>query len=242
LTLVIKRAFDLLISGVGLIALSPVLVLVAIWIRFDSPGPALFRQERVGRNGVAFRIHKFRTMYWNGPQRGLSLTVGDDSRITRCGRILRRTKLDELPQLLDVLVGAMSLVGPRPEVPSYVAHWSEDDRRVILSVRPGITDLASIRFRRESEVLGQSSDPVKAYLNEIMPEKLRLYREYVENRSLAFDLQVLFHTALAVLFHTNHGGARTQSGRLGAQPEIDAPADRTDETDASVGTKPSSRD
>jgi len=239
---VIKRAFDLLISGVGLIALSPVLVLVAIWIRFDSPGPVLFRQERVGRNGVAFRIHKFRTMYWNRPQPGPSLTVGDDSRITRCGRILRRTKLDELPQLLDVLVGAMSLVGPRPEVPSYVAHWSEDDRRVILSVRPGITDLASIRFRRESEVLGQSSDPVNAYLNEIMPEKLRLYREYVEHRSLAFDLQVLFHTAVALLFYANHSCIRAQRRRLGAHPETGAPADKTDKADANVGTRLSSRE
>jgi len=197
---VVKRTFDLLISGIALAVLLPVFAVLAIWIRIDSPGPVMFRQERVGRFGVPFRIHKFRTMYWNRPKQGPSLTVGDDVRITRCGRFLRRAKLDELPQLLDVFLGDMSIVGPRPEVPGYVAHWSEQDRRVILSVRPGITDLASIRFRNESEILKHSSDPEHTYLHEILPVKLCLYRDYVERRSMVLDLQVLMQTVFAVLF------------------------------------------
>jgi lipopolysaccharide/colanic/teichoic acid biosynthesis glycosyltransferase len=139
-------------------------------------------------------------MHANRPMEGLSLTVGDDVRITRAGAILRRSKIDELPQLFDVLVGNMSLVGPRPEVPSYVARWSDDDRRVILSVRPGITDLASIRYRNESALLKYCPDPEKTYLDEVMPAKIRLYREYVERRSMWFDLYLLIQTAFVLLF------------------------------------------
>lgn len=204
-----KRTFDLVASGFALAVLLPVFALLAIWIRIDSPGPILFRQERVGRFEVPFRIHKFRTMYWNRPEHGPSLTVGDDARITRCGRILRRAKLDELPQLFDVFLGDMSIVGPRPEVPRYVARWSEEDRRVILSVRPGITDLASIRFRNESEILQHCSDPEHTYLHEILPEKLRLYREYVGHQSIVLDLQILMRTVFAVLFNSGTAALRS---------------------------------
>jgi len=147
----VKRLLDLIFSAAGLLLLVPLLAVISLWVRFDSPGPSLYRQRRVGRNGAEFEIHKFRTMrHMSG---GASVTVDGDPRITRSGRLLRRTKLDELPQLWDVLRGRMSLVGPRPEVPQYVAMWPEADRELVLSVRPGITDPAALELRDESSLL-----------------------------------------------------------------------------------------
>ena len=184
-----KRLFDLMAAALGLALFSPLLLGIALWIRFDSPGPALYRQERVGRFGKSFRIHKFRTMSHHGASAGaLQITVGADPRITRAGLVLRRTKLDELPQLCDVLVGNMSLVGPRPEVPKYVALYPDTLRDKVLSVRPGITDRASIEYREESELLARAADPERTYVEVVMPAKLRYAVEYVDRRSMWSDL------------------------------------------------------
>ena len=157
--MMLKRTFDLLVSGIALVLIAPILLAIGLAIKLDSRGPAFFRQERVGRFGRTFRIHKFRSMAADAPTRGPQLTIGEDARITRVGGFLRRHKLDELPQLIDVFVGNMSVVGPRPEVPSYVALYSPEDRDLVLSVRPGITDRASVEFKDESEILGAASDP-----------------------------------------------------------------------------------
>jgi lipopolysaccharide/colanic/teichoic acid biosynthesis glycosyltransferase len=187
-----KRLFDVLLSAFGLVLLSPLLLLAAVWIKLDSAGPVLFRQERVGRYGRTFMIHKFRTMRVDnaGPQ----ITVGADPRITRSGRWLRASKLDELPQLWDVLRGAMSFVGPRPEVPRYVALYPADVREVVLSVRPGITDPASLQFRKESELLACAVDPEREYVEVVMPAKLALSRRYVEQASLSGDIRLIVST------------------------------------------------
>ncbi|HUP07146.1 MAG TPA: sugar transferase [Caldimonas sp.] len=184
-----KRLFDLVVATLALLMLSPLLLAIAAWIRLDSPGPVFFRQERVGRHGRIFRIHKFRTMHAGAS--GPLLTVGEDRRITRAGARLRRSKLDELPQLIDVIAGDMSLVGPRPEVPRYVALYPPDLRAKVLSVRPGITDAASIEYRRESELLARARDPEREYVEVVMPEKLRAAARYVDRMSLATDLRVL---------------------------------------------------
>lgn len=194
----IKRAFDLLAASFGLLALSPLFVAIAILIKLDSSGPVFFRQERVGRHGRIFRIHKFRTMFETA-DRSRELTVGGDPRITRSGRFLRRTKMDELPQLIDVVRGDMSLVGPRPEVPRYVDLYPPDLREIVLSVRPGITDLASIEFRDESALLACASDAEDAYVHEILPAKLAHYRRYVETRTLWGDVRIIFRTLAAIL-------------------------------------------
>ena len=187
-----KRLFDLLAAGAGLLLLAPLLAAVALWIKLDSPGPVFFRQQRVGRHGVPFRIHKFRTMaHAPAAPGGPLLTVGADARITRAGRWLRRTKLDELPQLIDVLAGTMSLVGPRPEVPRYVALYPPALRATVLSVRPGITDPASLAYRDESELLARAADPERAYVEQIMPAKLQQAARYVERMSLANDLRLI---------------------------------------------------
>jgi lipopolysaccharide/colanic/teichoic acid biosynthesis glycosyltransferase len=187
-----KRVFDLVLSAVGLLVLSPVLLAIALWVKLDSPGPVFFRQERIGRKGVPFRIHKFRTMT-HGNQ-GAQITVGADRRITRAGQVLRRAKLDELPQLIDVLLGTMSLVGPRPEVPRYVALYPPELRDKVLSVRPGITDIASLEYRDESERLAQAADPEREYVDVVMPAKLALAARYVDQASLAFDLRLILRT------------------------------------------------
>jgi lipopolysaccharide/colanic/teichoic acid biosynthesis glycosyltransferase len=189
-----KRFFDLICAGLGLLLLSPLLVVVAVWIKLDSPGPVMFRQERVGRFGRPFRIHKFRTMRVDAPALGPQITIGADPRITRSGRFLRASKLDELPQLWDVFRGAMSLVGPRPEVPRYVALYPADLREVVLSVRPGITDPASVSFRNESELLAQAADPEREYVEVVMPAKLRLAADYVRRASLATDVRLIVAT------------------------------------------------
>jgi len=193
-----KRLFDLVAAGLGLVLLSPLLVGIALWIRFDSPGPALYRQERVGRFGRLFRIHKFRTMHQDGSNSRLQITVGADPRITRAGTVLRRLKLDELPQLWDVFVGDMSLVGPRPEVPKYVALYPDALRDKVLSVRPGITDRASIEYREESELLARAEDPERVYIDVVMPAKLRYAVEYVDRRSMWSDLCLIGATVQAL--------------------------------------------
>jgi len=195
-----KRVFDLVCSALGLLLLAPLLLLVAAWVRLDSPGPVFFRQERVGRFGVPFRIHKFRTMSHEAPQ-GTQITVGADARITRAGAFLRRYKLDELPQLIDVLEGDMSLVGPRPEVPRYVAMYPQELRDKVLSVRPGITDPASLQFRDESGLLARAADPEREYVEVVMPAKLKLAAQYVERATLATDLQLIGRTVRLLFTH-----------------------------------------
>lgn len=194
-----KRLFDWLVSGMALLMLSPVLLALALWIKLDSPGPVFFLQDRVGQGGRVFRIHKFRTMVTDAERLGLQITVGADARVTRVGQWLRKYKLDELPQLLDVWLGHMSLVGPRPEVPLYVACYPAEVRDVVLSVRPGITDRASIEYKDENEVLGHAADPHHAYVNEVLPIKLLYYQEYVKNRSFVGDLLIILATLCAIV-------------------------------------------
>lgn len=192
-----KRLVDLAVSALLLALFALPMLLIAAWVRLDSPGPALFRQQRVGQGGRLFTIHKFRTMRADGG--GLGLTVGTDARITRAGRWLRRLKLDELPQLWDVLRGAMSLVGPRPDLPEYVARYPEPLRSQLLAVRPGITDPASLAFRDEAERLAAAADPEREYLENILPAKLRLSAEYAARATLGSDLRLMLRTALLLI-------------------------------------------
>lgn len=194
-----KRIFDMVVALLALLLLWPVLVVVALWVKWDSNGPVLYRQLRVGRYGKPFEILKFRSMTVDQPKGGLEITVAQDPRITKAGAWIRRTKLDELPQLVNVLRGDMSLVGPRPEVPKYVQYYSEQDRLTVLSVRPGITDRASIEFRHESELLAESMDPEATYREVVLPQKLAIYREYVRARSFIGDLTILWQTLIAVM-------------------------------------------
>jgi len=194
-----KRLFDLVLSSLGLLLLGPSLLLIALLIKFDSTGPVFFRQERVGRHGKLFRIHKFRTMRHDPTGQGLQITVGADSRITRVGAVLRKTKLDELPQLIDVWCGTMSLVGPRPEVPRYVAHYPAVLRDKVLSVRPGITDIASIEYRDESSILAHAADPESAYIEQVLPHKLALAVSYVDQASVWMDIQLIWRTIRAIV-------------------------------------------
>jgi lipopolysaccharide/colanic/teichoic acid biosynthesis glycosyltransferase len=194
-----KRCFDLLASGLGLVLLVPLLLVLAVWIKLDSQGPVFFRQERVGRDGKLFLIHKFRTMVTDAERSGLQITVGADARVTRVGHWMRKYKLDELPQLLDVWLGHMSLVGPRPEVPRYVACYPADVRDLVLSVRPGITDRASIEFKDENEILARSADPNKAYIEQVLPIKLAFYQKYVKNRSFFGDIALIFKTIFSLI-------------------------------------------
>jgi lipopolysaccharide/colanic/teichoic acid biosynthesis glycosyltransferase len=190
----LKRVFDLLGASLGLLLLAPLMLAIAVAIRLDSRGPVLFRQQRVGRFGVLFRIHKFRTMAADAAARGPSITVGADARITRVGRWLRRTRLDELPQLLDVLAGTMSLVGPRPEVPHYVAHYPAALRAQALSVRPGLTSPAALEFLDEAEQLARAADPEREYIEAIVPRKAQLAADYAAQASLRGDLALLGRT------------------------------------------------
>ena len=196
-SLLLKRLFDMAASGIGLLLLAPLLLVLAVWIKCDSAGPVFFLQERVGLCGKLFRIIKFRSMrqHHAGPQ----ITVGEDARITRSGRFIRAYKLDELPQLINVLLGDMSLVGPRPEVPRYVALYPADVRDEVLSVRPGMTDLASVQYRSESDLLAASSDPERTYTTVILPAKLALYQQYVRQRSLWLDVRIICVT-FGILF------------------------------------------
>lgn len=193
----LKRAFDIGVACLGLVLVAPLFVLVAVAIKFGSRGPVFFRQERMGRDFRPFRIYKFRTMVADAPKLGGQVTAGRDPRITGVGHVLRKTKVDELPQLINVLVGDMSLVGPRPEVPKYVEMF-KDDYRDVLSVRPGITDLASVKYRDESEVLAEADDPERAYVEQILPDKIRLAREYISQASVLFDVRVIVQTFIRV--------------------------------------------
>ena len=188
----LKRLFDVAASAAGLLLLAPLLLAIAVWIRLDSPGPVFFRQERVGLRGQPFRIFKFRSM--RADNAGPQITVGADDRITRSGRFIRAYKLDELPQLLNVLLGDMSIVGPRPEVPRYVALYPATVRDEVLSVRPGMTDWASVQYRSESALLAQSTDPERTYVETVLPAKLALCQQYVRERSLLLDLKIIAMT------------------------------------------------
>lgn len=188
-----KRLFDIVASGCGLIVLSPVFLILAIWIKLDSPGPVFYRQVRVGRGNKDFRIFKFRSMRVGSDKGSLVTIGGHDPRITRSGYFIRKFKLDEFPQLINVFVGDMSLVGPRPEVRHYVDYWTPEQMHV-LDVRPGITDPASIKFRNENELMEQAEDPEKYYIEVIMQEKIKLYLEYVRNHSFLGDIGLIFKT------------------------------------------------
>jgi lipopolysaccharide/colanic/teichoic acid biosynthesis glycosyltransferase len=192
-----KRLFDIVCSALGLLLLSPLLLALALWIRLDSPGPVFFRQERIGRGGAPFRIHKFRSM--RNDAGGLQLTVGVDPRITRVGAWMRDRRLDELPQLIDVLQGTMSLVGPRPEVPRYVAHYPPDMAAKVLSVRPGITDPSSLEFLDEAALLAAAADPEREYIERILPRKLQGAARYAEQASLLSDIALIGRTVATLL-------------------------------------------
>ena len=192
-----KRLFDIVVAGIGLVLLAPALIFIGAWIKWDSPGSALFLQQRVGRHGRPFNIFKFRTMH-DHHAHGAQLTIGRDSRITHAGHFLRRYKLDELPQLLNVLAGSMSLVGPRPEVPRYVACYPPELRALVLSVSPGITDWAAIEYKDENTLLASSRDPERTYIEHVLPKKLDLYARYVRERSFWVDLRIIFRTLAVV--------------------------------------------
>jgi len=195
---VTKRVFDCVAALVGILCLSPLFVIVALLIKLDSAGPVFFRQERIGRGLRPFHIFKFRTMVRDAPRRGAAITFGDDPRITRIGRFLRRSKIDELPQLLNVLKGDMSVVGPRPEVRQYVDAYRLDYEEV-LKVRPGITDAASLRFKDEASLLGAVDDPEALYLTRILPQKLDLGKQYVRGASLMQDVTLIVKTLAAIV-------------------------------------------
>ena len=188
-----KRMFDIVASGFGLIVLSPLFLILAIWIKLDSKGPVFYRQVRVGRGNKDFRIFKFRSMRVGADKGSLVTIGGHDPRVTRSGYFIRKFKFDELPQLINVFLGDMSLVGPRPEVRHYVDYWTPEQMHV-LDVRPGITDPASIKFRNENDLMERAEDPEKYYIEVIMQEKIRLYLEYVEKHSFLYDLGLVFKT------------------------------------------------
>lgn len=193
-----KRLFDIVASGLGLIVLSPLFLILAIWIKLDSKGPVFYRQVRVGKDNKDFRIFKFRSMRV-GSDKGSLVTIGGrDPRVTRSGYWIRKFKLDELPQLINVFIGDMSLVGPRPEVRHYVDYWTPEQMHV-LDVRPGITDPASIKFRNENELMEQADDPEKYYIEVIMQEKIKLYLEYVNHHSFFGDIGLIFKTFWTII-------------------------------------------
>lgn len=196
--LIAKRAMDVVLSACALAVLWPLLLLIALAIWIDDPGPVFYRQVRVGRNGKTFRIFKFRSMVMDADKKGLAITVGRDSRITRVGAVLRKTKLDELAQLLNVFLGQMSFVGPRPEVPKYVELYTPYQRQVLL-VRPGITDYASIAYRNENDLLAGASDPEAMYIEQIMPDKIELNMKYLREISPLADIRLILKTIVAVI-------------------------------------------
>lgn len=196
--MIAKRLLDLMLVIPGIVVFSPVMIVIAIWVRMDSPGGSIYRQDRVGRSGRSFGLLKFRTMVRGADRMGERVTVGGDPRITRCGAFLRRYKLDELPQLFNVLGGTMSLVGPRPEVAEFVAQYPPAARDKILSVRPGITDNAAIEFRNENELLRDADDPRRFYIECILPRKLTLYEQYVDNRTIWLDIKLILRTVIAI--------------------------------------------
>ncbi len=199
---VAKRLLDVSVAACGLVLLSPLLLGAAMAIKLSGPGPVFFRQTRVGRYGAPFSIHKFRTMVSDAPALGLPLTVGADPRITRIGAWLRARRIDELPQLIDVLAGDMSLVGPRPEVPHWVARYPAELRERVLAVKPGITDPSTLAFADEATLLAQAADPEREYVEVILPTKLALAADYADSATLTSDLCVLWRTAALLLRRT----------------------------------------
>ena len=193
-----KRIFDVIASGLGLIVLSPLFLILAIWIKLDSKGPVFYRQVRVGYKNKDFRIFKFRSMKVGADKGSLVTIGGHDPRVTRSGYFIRKFKFDELPQLINVFLGDMSLVGPRPEVRHYVDYWTPEQMHV-LDVRPGITDPASIKFRNENELMEKAEDPEKYYIEVIMQEKIKLYLEYVEKHSFLYDIGLIFKTFFVII-------------------------------------------
>lgn len=196
--LILKRTFDIVVSFIGLLILSPIFLIIAIAIKLDSKGPVFFKQERIGKDGKEFRIFKFRTMVVDAEKKGMQITVDGDSRITKLGHFLRKSKIDELPQLINVLIGDMSFVGPRPEVPKYVAMYDENQRS-ILKIRPGITDIASIEYRDENLLLAKSKNPEETYIQEIMPRKIELNVEYIKKISLTYDIRLILKTICKII-------------------------------------------
>lgn len=194
----LKRLFDISMSLVGLIIVFPIVFVIGLWIKLDSKGPVFYRGTRVGKDGKKFHILKFRTMVINADRLGGPSTSDDDPRLTKGGKQIRRYNLDELPQLINVLKGDMSIVGPRPEVPEEVEHYTEEEK-ALLSVRPGMTDYASIEFNNEGEILRGSKDPHQAYREVIRPEKIRLGLEYVHTRSIYVDIKIIFRTLMILL-------------------------------------------
>lgn len=194
----IKRIFDLVFSCIGLLLLFPILVLIAVLIKFDSKGPILFIQNRVGKNNVDFNIFKFRTMHVKSENKGLLTLGNNDSRVTKIGYFLRRYKIDEFPQLINILKGDMSFVGPRPELRYYVNFYNENDMK-IFQVRPGITGLASLKYRNEVELLKAAENPEEYFIKTIIPDKLRFNKMYIEKRNFFFDLKLIFITVLKVI-------------------------------------------
>ena len=198
-----KRLFDLLFSSIGLILLQPLFIVTSIMIKVDSTGPIFFKQERIGKNFRRFMIYKFRTMVVGAEKKGLPITSKGDNRITRTGKILRRLKIDELPQLFNVLKGDMSLVGPRPEIIKYV-EWYKNEYERILSIRPGITDISSLTFRNEENILKGADDPECYYMHVLLPEKIRLAREYIQNMSFFYDVKLIFNTLYKIIFQLRY--------------------------------------
>jgi lipopolysaccharide/colanic/teichoic acid biosynthesis glycosyltransferase len=192
---VIKRSFDIGIAAIGLLVLLPIMLIVALLIKCDSQGPVFFKQKRIGKNFRAFSIYKFRTMKENSELSGPVITVGEDPRITRIGRFLRKTKIDELPQLINVLKGEMSLVGPRPELPRFVELFRREYAE-ILTVRPGITDLASLKYHDEAKLMGEFTNAEEEYVRRILPDKIRLAKEYICRSSIFFDFSLVLRTLL----------------------------------------------
>ena len=192
------RFFDFILGLVGLVVLAPIFIMLAIWIKIDSKGPVFYKQVRVGQNGINFGLFKFRSMVVDADKKGLITVGGRDPRITRSGYFIRKYKLDELPQLINVLVGDMILVGPRPEVRKYVNLYTDEQQKV-LSVKPGITDYASIEYMDENEILGKSSDPEKTYIEDIMPEKIKYNMKYINNKNLFEYFKIIFLTVLKIV-------------------------------------------
>jgi lipopolysaccharide/colanic/teichoic acid biosynthesis glycosyltransferase len=196
--LIVKRCFDIVAAGLGLIVLLPFLIIISVLIKLDSKGPVFFKQERVGKNKRIFEIYKFRTMVNDAEKLGRQITVGNDNRITRVGVFIRKYKLDEFPQLINVFKGEMSLVGPRPEVPRYVELYDEEQEQ-ILFIKPGITDYASMEFRNENEILGKSENPDEEYIENIMPTKINLNLKYIDEISVITDIKIILDTIICIV-------------------------------------------
>jgi len=199
----LKRLFDIVSSSTVLLLTWPLFILIALLIKLDSPGPVFYIQWRVGKGQKPFKIYKFRTMLNGADQQGPAITVGNDKRITRVGMVLRRFELDELPTLLNVLKGEMSVVGPRPELPKYLKFYTEEQQR-IFSVKPGMTDPGTVKFRNEAKLLAGSADPEAVYLEKILPEKLELNLDYLEKQSFLYDLSIIFRTFALILTQPKH--------------------------------------